>query len=636
MSELDDQIQHRRDKRQRLADAGVAVYPHRFDWDLEPAGVHERYGERSAEDLDAAAVQLRVPGRVRAIREHGKSAFLDLADGRGKLQLLVRKDQLPPESRQVLENLDLGDLVGAAGQLMRTRTGELSLRAGALTLLAKALRPMPEKWHGLADVEARYRQRYLDLATSPESRRVFEVRAALIAGIREFLDARGFLEVETPMMQVLAGGAVARPFRTHHNALDLDLYLRIAPELYLKRLLVGGIPRVYEINRNFRNEGISTRHNPEFTMLEFYAAYADFRDMMTWTEELLTDLAARVLPLLGAREITYGGVTLDLARPWRRFGVREAVAHFGGVAAERLEDAAGVAAELVERRLPAPPGGSYGHLLMALFEQVVEPHLVQPTFVEDYPVEVSPLSKQREDDPRFTERFELYLGGMEVANGFSELNDPDVQAERFRQQLAARQRGDAEAHLFDHDYVRALEHGMPPAGGEGIGIDRLTMLFADRPSIRDVILFPLLRPGAPAGEGQAGGGPAMAEGPAEAPRPDMPGADALVADTLAAAPARPRPASGAVSDTASDTASEAASGAASGTASAAASRAVSGAASGVSGAVSGATPSAPSTGAASPSAGAASPSAGGDSSTAGGGRRRLGRRRGSRRRDDGH
>ncbi len=448
MSELDDQIQHRRAKRQRLAGAGVAVYPHRFDWDLEPAGVHERYGDRSAEDLDAAAIRLRVPGRVQAIREHGKSAFLDLGDGRGKLQLLVRKDQLPPESRLVLDNLDLGDVVGAAGQLMRTRTGELSLRAAELALLAKALRPMPEKWHGLADVEARYRQRYLDLATSPESRRVFELRAALIAGIREFLDARGFLEVETPMMQVLPGGAAARPFRTHHNALDLDLYLRIAPELYLKRLLVGGIPRVYEINRNFRNEGISTRHNPEFTMLEFYAAYADYRDMMTWTEELLTGLAARALPLLGVQEITFGGAVLDLTRPWRRFGVREAVAHFGGVAAERLEDAAGVAA----------------------------------------------VSKQREDDPRFTERFELYLGGMEIANGFSELNDPDVQAERFRQQLAARQRGDAEAHLFDHDYVRALEHGMPPAGGEGIGIDRLTMLFADRPSIRDVILFPLLRP----------------------------------------------------------------------------------------------------------------------------------------------
>jgi lysyl-tRNA synthetase class 2 len=504
MSELDDQIEHRRAKRQRLAEAGIAVYPHRFDWDLEPAEAHQRFGARSAEDLEAAAERLRVPGRVLGIREHGKSAFLDLHDGRAKLQLLVRKERLPEAARLVLANLDLGDLVGAAGLVMRTRSGELTLAVDDLTLLAKALRPLPEKWHGLADVEARYRQRYLDLATSPESRRVFAVRAALVGGIRQFLDARGFLEVETPMMQVLAGGAAARPFRTHHNALDLDLYLRIAPELYLKRLLVGGMPRVYEINRNFRNEGISTRHNPEFTMLEFYAAYADFRDMMAWTEEMLAALAQRVLPILGTEALQFGGAALDLTPPFRRYGVRQAIAEIGGVAADRLEDAAAVAAELAARRLPAPPGGSYGHLLMALFEHLVEPLLLQPTFIEDFPVEVSPLAKQRDDDPRFTERFELFIGGMELANGFSELNDPDVQADRFRQQLAARERGDAEAHLFDHDYVRALEHGMPPAGGEGIGIDRLTMLFADRASIRDVILFPLLRPEAPAGATPAG------------------------------------------------------------------------------------------------------------------------------------
>jgi lysyl-tRNA synthetase class 2 len=534
MSELDEQIQNRRAKRERLAAAGVAVYPHRYDWDLQPAEVCSRYGDRTAEELDAAAVRLRVPGRVLAIREHGKTAFLDLHDGRAKLQLLVRKDQLADAGRLVLENLDLGDLVGAAGLLLRTRTGELSLRADDLTLLAKALRPLPEKWHGLADVEARYRQRYLDLATSPESRRVFEVRAALVAGIREFLDTRGFLEVETPMMQVLAGGAVARPFRTHHNALDLDLYLRIAPELYLKRLLVGGIPRVYEINRNFRNEGISTRHNPEFTMLEFYAAYADCGDMIGWTEEMVSGLAERVLPMLGTagtpgvppappdsatmpgspensethgtREVhppaAASQSALDYRRPWPRYGVREALTRFGGVDPARLEDAAALAEELSARRLPAPPAGGYGHLLMALFDHLVEPHLTQPTFILDYPVEVSPLAKQRADDPRFTERFELYAGGMEIANGFSELNDPDVQADRFRQQLAARERGDAEAHLFDHDYVRALEHGMPPAGGTGLGIDRLTMLFTGRASIRDVILFPLLRPEAHGARGE--------------------------------------------------------------------------------------------------------------------------------------
>ena len=505
MSELDDQIQNRRAKRQRLADSGVATYPHRFDWDLEPTEVHARYGGATAEELDAAPVALRVPGRLLGIRGQGKIAFLDLHDGRGKLQIFVRKDQLPEAARQLLDNLDLGDVIGASGNVMRTRAGELSLLAADLTLLAKALRPLPEKWHGIADVETRYRQRYLDLATNPESRQVFVVRAALVSGIRAFLDARGFLEVETPMMQVMPGGAVARPFRTHHNALDIDLYLRIAPELYLKRLLVGGIPRVYEINRNFRNEGLSPQHNPEFTMLEFYAAYADFQDMIAWTEEMVTGLAERVLPLLGKPALTFGGQEIQLTRPWRRLGVRQAIAELGGIDAARLEDAAAVAAELAARQVPAPPGGTYGHLLMALFEHVAEPHLQQPTFIEDFPVEVSPLSKQREDDPRFTERFELYIGGMEVANGFSELNDPDVQADRFRQQLAAREHGDAEAHLFDADYVRALEHGMPPAGGEGIGIDRLTMLFTDRASIRDVILFPLMRPEAgapPSSEGK--------------------------------------------------------------------------------------------------------------------------------------
>ncbi|HVT59748.1 MAG TPA: lysine--tRNA ligase [Thermoanaerobaculia bacterium] len=497
MSELDEQIQNRRAKRQRLAEAGIDAFPHRFDWDLEPADVHARYGQSPAEEIEAAGIRLRVPGRVRAVREHGKSIFIDLHDGRAKLQLFIRKDQLPESALRLLPNLDLGDIVGAAGTLIRTRVGELSLRVEDLTLLAKALRPLPEKWHGLSDVEARYRQRYLDLATNPESRRVFEVRAALVRGIREFLDRRGFLEVETPMMQVLPGGANARPFRTHHNALDLDLYLRVAPELYLKRLLVGGIPRVYEINRNFRNEGISTRHNPEFTMLEFYWAYADYRDLIELTEELLTELAARAQAMLGAAGLSYAGIALELERPWARLSVREAIARFAGMPAARLEDAAALSAELRARQIPLPPGGGYGHLLMALFEHEVEPRLIQPTFIVDYPVEVSPLSKQREDDPRFTERFELYIAGMEIANAFSELNDPDVQADRFRQQLQAREHGDAEAHLFDHDYVRALEHAMPPAGGLGLGIDRLTMLMTDRQSIRDVILFPLLKPEAP-------------------------------------------------------------------------------------------------------------------------------------------
>jgi lysyl-tRNA synthetase class 2 len=500
MSELDDQIQNRRDKRQRLADAGVVPYPHRFDWDLEPSGVRAAHGEKTAEELEAAGLKLRVPGRVVSIRRQGKLIFSDIHDGKEKLQLFIRLADVPEAAGMVLENLDLGDIVGASGTLIRTRTGELSLRVDDLTLLAKALRPLPEKWHGLADIETRYRQRYLDLATNVESRQVFEVRAALVKGIREFLDSRGFLEVETPMMQVIPGGAAARPFKTHHNTLDMDLYLRIAPELFLKRLLVGGIPRVYEINRNFRNEGISTRHNPEFTMLEFYWAYADYRQMMDLTEELLTGLAATACRLQGKDHLTWEDKPVELARPWARFTMREAITHFAGIPAEQLETAESVFTVLGERGLEIPHGGTYGHLLMGLFEHTVEQHLFAPTFITDHPTDVSPLAKQRQDDPRFTERFELYMAGTEIANGFSELNDPDVQAERFRQQVAARETGgDTEAHPYDADYVRALEHAMPPAAGIGIGIDRLTMLMADRQSIRDVILFPLMRPEAEPG-----------------------------------------------------------------------------------------------------------------------------------------
>jgi len=490
MSELDEQIKNRREKLRLLAEAGIEVYPHDYDYDLEPCEVEARYGDSSAEALDEAAVTLRVPGRLRAIRGHGKVVFADLSDGAGKIQLFVRTPRLPEAARTVLDNLDLGDLVGARGRLMRTRSGELSLEVEDLTLLAKAIRPLPEKWHGLADVEARYRQRYLDLVVNPESRRVFETRAAIVGGLRRFLDGRGFLEVETPMMQVIAGGATARPFVTHHNALDVDLYLRVAPELYLKRLVVGGLHRVYEINRNFRNEGISTQHNPEFTMLEFYWAYADYEDLMELTEEMIWGLADEVL---GRPNLGWKGESLDLTPPWPRYTIREAIERFAGVGAERLESAESVAAVLAEKGIEAT-GAPYGRLLMELFEETVEEQLSGPVFITEHPVEVSPLSKVSRQDPRFTERFELYLGSMEIANAFSELNDPDVQAERFREQLAARAAGDEEAHRFDADYVRALEHGMPPAGGEGIGIDRLTMLFTGRTSIRDVILFPLLRP----------------------------------------------------------------------------------------------------------------------------------------------
>jgi len=495
MSELDEQIKNRRDKRAALAAAGVAVYPYDFDFDLEPSGVVARFGEKSAEELEEAGETVRVPGRIRAIRGHGKLVFADLSDGLEKVQLFIRKNRLSEDAAAVLENLDLGDYVGTRGRVIRTRKGELSIEVEDLALLAKAVRPLPEKWHGLTDVEARYRQRYLDLVVNPESRRVFEVRAAILRGIRTFLDERGFLEVETPMMHVIPGGATARPFKTHHNTLDIDLYLRVAPELYLKRLLVGGMHRVYEINRNFRNEGISTRHNPEFTMLELYWAFADYEDVMDLTEEMISGLAREIL---GSTTCEWKGETLDLTPPWPRLTMRQAVTEYAGIAPERLDDAASVAEELTARGIepPVDPAahGTYGKLLMELFEATAEEHLVAPVFITQHPVEVSPLAKVSREDPRFTERFELYIGGIEMANAFSELNDPDVQAERFREQLAAREAGDDEAHRFDADYVRALEHGMPPAGGEGIGIDRLTMLLTDSHSIRDVILFPLLRP----------------------------------------------------------------------------------------------------------------------------------------------
>ena len=506
MSELDEQIANRRRKRAELAAQGVDVFPARCEFDLEPAAVQAQFGGRSAEELAAEKVRLRVPGRIRAIREQGKLVFLDLSDGAAKLQLFIRRNLLDPPSRALLDALDLGDYLLAEGELLRTRVGELSIAPERLTLLSKALRPLPEKWHGLADTEIRYRQRYLDLVANPESRRVFEIRAGIVSGMRAYLDRHGFLEVETPMMQAIPGGASARPFVTHHNALDVDLYLRVAPELYLKRLLVGGMHRIYEINRNFRNEGLSTQHNPEFTMLEFYWAYSNYEHLMDVTEELLGELAERIL---GEKKLSFKGKVLDLSRPWPRLSMGDALQRFAGVPAEQTANSAGLLEAFREHDLEPPKAAlagaapNYGLLLSALFEALCEEHLEQPIFIIDHPVEISPLSKQKPDDPRFTERFELYIGGMEIANAFSELNDPDVQAERFRQQLAAREAGDAEAHRFDNDYVRALEHAMPPAGGEGIGIDRLTMIFADRASIRDVILFPLLRPERPPAPGDA-------------------------------------------------------------------------------------------------------------------------------------
>ena len=483
---------------QRLPfDPPVDPYPARFDRAESVSEIVGGHNGSSGEELEETRPETVTAGRVIAIRSFGKANFLVLSDGRQRLQAYVRKDSVSARDFAVFKLLDVGDLVGVAGRLFRTRTNELTVWAGSLAFLAKCFEPLPEKWHGLTDVETRYRQRYLDLIVNPEARRVFETRSRVLAAVRRFLDARGYLEVETPMMQPLAGGALARPFVTHHNALDLPLYLRVAPELYLKRLVVGGMERVYEINRNFRNEGISTRHNPEFTMLEFYEAYSDYRALMTLTEELLGAVADEVLE---GRECSYGGTPISWRAPFKRVSLREAVRaavaeRLGrDVSEDDLRDRAAAAALAGALQVDVTPGAGPGRIAFELFEALCEETLVQPTFVHDLPTEVSPLSKQRPDDPDTVERFELYVGGMEIANAFSELNDPAEQRKRFEDQRRARRAGDAEAHAMDEDYIRALEHGLPPTAGEGIGIDRLVMLLTDCQSIRDVILFPLLRP----------------------------------------------------------------------------------------------------------------------------------------------
>lgn len=482
---------------------GLPAYPNRFALTHLVSRAVEEWSPKDAATLEAMPEEkrkVRVPGRILALRRMGKkAAFLDLSDGLSRLQAYVRTDAVPEADWKIFETLDLGDHIGVDGVVFRTKTGELSIKVHGLTFLSKSLRPMPDKWHGVTDVEIRYRQRYLDLIVSPETRRTFEVRAKLVGYIRRFLDARGFLEVETPMMQIIPGGAAARPFVTHHNTLDLPLYLRIAPELYLKRLITGGFPKVYEINRNFRNEGISTQHNPEFTMLEFYTAYADARDQMALTEEMF---AGAALEIHGTTELPWGENKISLAAPFQRLTMKEAAIEYGknlrsGPITEEdlstlpaLRKTAGrCGIEDVERF-----GDVSGKLLAEIFEAVAEEHLIQPTFIIDYPAEISPLSKTRPDDPGIADRFELFIGGMEVANGFSELNDPDEQADKFRAQVAEREKGDDEAMLFDEDYIEALSYGMPPAAGEGIGVDRLAMLFTNSLSIRDVILFPLMRP----------------------------------------------------------------------------------------------------------------------------------------------
>ncbi len=491
-----DQILQRRSNLNELEQLGVPLYPRKFERSHTIGEIVSAHGAKTGAELESPRIDTRTAGRILAIRSFGKANFLVLSDGQTRIQVYIRQDSLPERDFRVFKLLDFGDFVGVEGHVFRTKTNELTIWASRLEFLAKCLLPLPEKWHGLQDVEIRYRQRYLDLLVNPDSRTVFATRSRVLAAIRSFLNARGYLEVETPMMQPIAGGALARPFRTHHNALDMDLYLRIAPELYLKRLTVGGIERVYEINRNFRNEGISTQHNPEFTMLEFYQAYSDYVELMDMTEELVEAVAREAV---GKTGITFNGREISLARPYRRLKLRDAAreaasARLGSAVTDEDLRSVDRATTIAERLgVDLEKGWGAGKVTTEIFEKLLEDSLVDPVFVYDFPTEVSPLSKQKPDDPDTVERFELYIGGFEVANAFSELNDPAEQRRRFEAQLKDRQRGNLEAHAMDEDYLRALEYGMPPTAGEGIGIDRLVMLLTDSPSIRDVILFPLMR-----------------------------------------------------------------------------------------------------------------------------------------------
>ncbi len=498
-----DQFLQRRQKLEQIVALGYDPFPHKFVYTHTAAEIVRRFAGRSAAELEGERIKVRLPGRIQTIRLHGKAGFAHLLGQGQRLQIYIKKDTVGERGFTLFHLLDIGDIVGVTGHLFRTKTNELTVWVEELFPLAKALLPLPEKWHGLADVEVRYRQRYLDLLVNSGVRQVFERRAQLITEIRRFFDARGYIEVETPMMQLIAGGATARPFVTHHNALDLPLYLRIAPELYLKRLVVGGMDRVYEINRNFRNEGISTQHNPEFTMLEFYQAYSDYRDLMDLTQELLTGLVQKVC---GGTLIPYGEHRVDFTA-WQRLSMREAIHRFwpsdagpapslaqlaesGGPqrAAERYNQFA----RRTQQPLIENPNLSDGVLTGLLFETIVEDKLIQPTLIYDFPAELSPLSKKRDDDPSLAERFEIFAGGLELGNAYSELSDPEEQEQRFREQIA--RGGDEVPKQLDEDYIRALCQGLPPTAGEGIGIDRLTMLLTNQHSIREVILFPLLRP----------------------------------------------------------------------------------------------------------------------------------------------
>jgi len=485
-------IAERREKLRALRTQGIA-FPNDFHPDAFAGDLQREFDGQDAVTIEASARRVKVAGRMLLKRGQGKVSFVQIQDMTGRIQLFVQANAVG-ETYDAFKGWDVGDIVGAEGPLMRTKTGELSVKVETLRLLTKSLRPLPDKWHGLADVEQRYRQRYVDLIVTPEARRTFELRSRAIGFMRKWLEAepRRFMEVETPMMHVIPGGAVARPFITHHNALDIDLYLRVAPELYLKRLTVGGFDRVYEINRNFRNEGVSTRHNPEFTMLELYQAYATYNEVMDLTEDMIRATAQATL---GKTALTWEGRDIDLGPRFRRWRLDEAVReHNLEISTQDLRDVAALRAHCARLKVPVKVEYGWGKLLLEIFEKTVEATLVQPTFITAYPTEVSPLARANDHDPGITDRFELFVSGKELANGFSELNDPEDQAERFRAQVAAKTAGDDEAMHFDADYIRALEYGLPPAGGLGVGIDRLVMLLADVPSIRDVLLFPYMRP----------------------------------------------------------------------------------------------------------------------------------------------
>ena len=494
MSDIQDQNEQILLRRAKLAELRRLgnPFPNDFRRNVVAGELHAEYGEKDLAEIDTRNVRVKVAGRMMTRRVMGKASFAHLQDMSGRIQLYVTRDVLGPERYEEFKKWDIGDILGVEGVLFKTKTGELSVKVDGIRLLTKALRPLPEKFHGLTDTETRYRQRYLDLIMSEVARKTFQTRTAIVRYIRRFLDGRGFLEVETPMMQLIPGGATARPFVTHHHALDMSLFLRVAPELYLKRLIVGGFEKVYEINRNFRNEGLSTRHNPEFTMLEFYQAYADYHDLMNLTEEMLRGLAQEVL---GTDDIGFQGEQYDFGKRFCRMTLKEAIQHYNSdireADVESVDTLRAIAARL---GLPVKETYGTGKLQLEIFEKTVEDKLKDPTFITSYPTEVSPLARRNDRDPGVTDRFELFVGGREIANGFSELNDAEDQAERFREQVAEKEAGDEEAMHFDEDYIRALEHGMPPTAGEGIGIDRLVMLFTDSPSIRDVLLFPHMRP----------------------------------------------------------------------------------------------------------------------------------------------